>query len=311
MKTLAFRTIGPLALLLTVTSIAAEEWVKVTIKKAFISRATFEANRDVFTEPEFGWRVTSNQQVFMRGDLYGDYFLPKSKEMSLTLIEKDILSDDIVQTFPLDPTPGIKKFENGEDEFSIDVGPFFPDLKSGNDLTAPTQLRPGLLVRDSVSFRDQDMTDTFQTDTRLTLVSLDFPWVRISGSGCKSTSDLPRNLTVLDCPTGSHTVSIVAAPGSSSTNYTISTSANVGALVEMFDRSLEKQMHRFDGAYTLLLDLDSNATKTSCQLSGKSLLCTYINYRLGDAAARSRMETQAIDDRKEAIERAKTDLPQD
>lgn len=312
MKPFPFKAIGAMALLFTVTSVAAEEWVKVTIKKAFISRSTFEANRDVFTEPEFGWRVTSNKQVIMRGDLYGDYFLPRSPEMSLTLIEKDIVSDDVIQSFPLEYAPGIKKFENGEDEFSIDVGPFFPDARSGTDAATPTPLKPGSLIRDSVSFRDQDMTDTFQIDARLTLVSVDFPSVRAASSGCKSTSDLPRNLTVLDCPTGKHTVSIVAVPGSFSTKYAISSSASIGALVEMLDRSLEKQMHRYDGAFTLLLDLDSSATKAFCQTSGKILLCTYTNYRLAEATTRSKIEAQATDaDHKEAIERAKADLPQD
>lgn len=302
----------PLLLLLLIsTTLQAEEWVKVTIKKAFISRATFEANRDIFTEPEFGWRVGTKKQVFMRGDLYGDYFLPKGKEMELTLIEKDIVTDDVVQTFQIDATPGIKKFESGEDEFSIDVGPFFPEAKSGTDATTPTLLVPGTAIQDSVSFRDQDMTDMFFTDVRLTLFAPDYPFIQISGSGCKPVSDIQRNFVVLDCPPGKHAVSIQATPGSFVTKYSLSSSASLNTLIPGLDRILVQQIHRFDSAFNLLMQLDQNYAHDVCKSQPALHLCVYTNYRLADPATRSKMEESASPALKEILERARLDLPQD
>ncbi|MCE9596479.1 MAG: hypothetical protein K8S54_00785 [Spirochaetia bacterium] len=303
---------GILLFLFLAASLQAEEWVKVTIKKAFISRQTFEANRDIFTEPEFGWRVLSNKQVIMRGDLYGDYFLPKSKDMELALIEKDIISDDLVQTFPLDAAPGIKRFENGEDEFSIDVGPFFPNAKSGSDQTMPQAIPIGGFVQDSVSFRDQDMTDSFLVETRLTLFAPEFPFIQIAAPGCKLVSDIHQNFVVLDCPPGKHSISVVASPGSFATKYSLTSATDIPSLVKSVDRALDKRLYRYDSAFLLLQSVDGGLSRDFCKVSAAVSICAYSNYRLADPETRAKLDSAATtEELKGVLERARLDTPQE
>ncbi|MBN2079849.1 MAG: hypothetical protein JW838_12855 [Spirochaetes bacterium] len=139
-----------------------DEWVRLEIKEAFVSRQTHIDFRDSFSGAEFGWHVMVNDRHVYRGmRLYSTLYYPSlpGSTVRLMLTEVDVLSDDIVSG--VDLADGVNRYEmnkNG-DWVLIKRTPFRPDSQSGPDS------RPGgaRLIdgdsNDSVSFLGGDFTD--------------------------------------------------------------------------------------------------------------------------------------------------------
>lgn len=139
-----------------------DEWVRLEIKEAFVSRQTHADFRDSFSGAEFGWHVmVNNRRVFRGIRLYSTLYYPSlpGSTVRLMLTEVDVLSDDIVGG--VDLADGVNRYEmskNG-DWVLISRTSFKPDSKSGPD-SRPNGAR--LIagdMADSVSFLGGDFTD--------------------------------------------------------------------------------------------------------------------------------------------------------
>ncbi len=139
-----------------------DEWVRLDIKEAFVSRQTHIDFRDSFSGAEFGWHVmVNNRRVFRGIRLYSTLYYPSlpGSTVRLMLTEVDVLSDDIVGG--VDLADGVNRYEiskNG-DWVLINRTSFRPDSKSGPDSRPDgARLIDGDTV-DSVSFLGGDFTD--------------------------------------------------------------------------------------------------------------------------------------------------------
>lgn len=146
-----------------------DRWTKLTIKEAFISRATSQANRDTFSAPEFGWHVNSAQGLLSRGDLYADMFYPRNsaEPVRLVLVERDVFADDKIAGVDLPGATGnVERYKltaNG-DFVMLQRSEFQPDANSGSDgrREGAISLAGKKEHKDSVSFRDGDYTDYYR-----------------------------------------------------------------------------------------------------------------------------------------------------
>jgi hypothetical protein len=139
-----------------------DEWVRLDIKEAFVSRQTHIDFRDSFSGAEFGWHVmVNNRQVFRGIRLYSTLYYPSlpGSTVRLMLTEVDVLSDDIVGG--VDLADGLNRYEisrNG-DWVLISRTSFRPDSKSGPDSRPDGARLIAGDMADSVSFMGGDFTD--------------------------------------------------------------------------------------------------------------------------------------------------------
>ena len=140
----------------------SDEWSKIVIKEAFISRQTSIDFADTFSAPEFGWHLNRDGAFITRGNaLYSTMYapFPVSEALRLVLVELDVFSDDIVSGVDLEPDKTRYVLNNNGDFAVIERTAFFPDANSGGD-SKPAGARPlDSDRRDSVSFLDGDYTD--------------------------------------------------------------------------------------------------------------------------------------------------------
>ncbi len=154
-----------------------DRWTRLTIKEAFVSRATSQAHRDVFSAPEFGWHVRSAGNRLARGDLYADVYYARGPDepARLVLVERDMLADDTVAGVDLPPATGkIERYEltsNG-DFVMLERSEFRPDANSGADARkcGAIALAGKKEHTDSLSFRDGDYTDYYYLPEKPTVV---------------------------------------------------------------------------------------------------------------------------------------------
>lgn len=270
----------------------AETWTRISIKKAFVSHSTFEANRDFFSSPEFGWNIKSGGVLVMRGDLYGDLFAPADKPIELVFVEQDIAVDDVITPFPLTAQSGIKEIVSGEDRFTIEISAFDPEAKSGADAALPVELRGA--VKDNVSFMDQDRTDSYRTTQKLILVQPDFPSVEASGDGCKSVQEPSAKLLLLQCSSAS-TVRVRSSPGSIRTAYTIEGAASLESLLLSLDSRTRAENYLRAAAFSLFESIGRKSSEEACAKQKSLPLCGYYLYRTGDRASRDSLRKQSRD----------------
>lgn len=263
--------------------LSAQAWTRITIKKAFVSHSTFEANRDFFSSPEFGWNIKSGGVLVMRGDLYGDLFAPADKAIELVFVEQDIAIDDVITPFAVVERQGMRELVSGEDRFTIEIAPFDPEARSGADARQPVELKG--TMKDTVSFIDQDRTDTFQTMQKLVLVQPDFPSLQATAEGCKLVPEPSAKLILLEC-SRTAVVRVQSSAGSARTAYTIEGAANLDALLPALDIRSRAESYLRPAAFSLFESLGRKSAEDACTKQKNLPLCGYYLYRTGDRAAR-------------------------
>lgn len=156
--------IGPLAAAVLANIPAAgdfDEWTRLEIEEAFVSRKTTLQFQDGFGTPEFGWRIARDGQALARGDLYATLFYPgaPNSPVDFSLAELDIFYDDTVATRRLIPGQTRVQFAPDGDFAVISRRAFQPDARSGTDRrpTGARQINDD--VADSVNFLEGDYTD--------------------------------------------------------------------------------------------------------------------------------------------------------
>lgn len=145
-----------------ITDIDCDEWIKLEIKEAFISRQTYIDFKDANTDAEFGWHVKINNTFACRGNrLYATMYYPSipNATVRLILVELDPFSDDIVSGVNLTDVESKYELNKNGDWAVISRTVFRPDAQSGPD-TRPSGARDiSGDISDSVSFLDGDFTD--------------------------------------------------------------------------------------------------------------------------------------------------------
>ena len=139
-----------------------DEWIKLEIKEAFVSRQTHIDFRDSFSGAEFGWHVMVNGSRAYRGTrLYSTMYYPSIPDSTvrLILVEVDVLSDDIVSGVDLTGDAGRYEMNKNGDWALITRTVFRPDAKSGPDGRPDGARLITGDATDSVSFLDGDFTD--------------------------------------------------------------------------------------------------------------------------------------------------------
>jgi hypothetical protein len=269
----------------------AEPWTHISIKSAFVSQATYEANRDFFSSPEFGWNIRSGGALVMRGDLYGDLFAPESKSVELVFVEQDIAMDDVITSFVIPEKHGSRELTSGQDRFTIEISSFDPEAKSGTDLASPVELKAP--VTDTVSFLDQDRTDSYRVTQKFILVYPDFPSIDVAAESCKNVDENNRLLLFQCEKPGS--LRVQSDPGSSRTSYAIEGAASLDALLVSIDSRTRKDSFLRGAAFSLLEKLGRLPAEQACSRNKTLPICGYYLYRTGDRAARESLRKLARD----------------
>ncbi|MCB1315533.1 MAG: hypothetical protein KDK27_06225 [Leptospiraceae bacterium] len=138
-------------------------WTRLEVEKAFISRETTQANRDMFSAAEFGWHVLVNGRLVARISLYGTLYYPAAPEdeVDLVLVERDVLSDDRVSVVKMQADRNHYVLNSQGDEVTVTRERMEPDRESGVDgkPDGAIVLRAGRILQGSVDFLGGDYTD--------------------------------------------------------------------------------------------------------------------------------------------------------
>lgn len=211
----------------------SDEWSKIEIREAFISRQTSIDFADSFSAPEFGWHINRGGAFLTRGNaLYSTMYapFPVSGTLRLVLVELDVFSDDIVSGVDLEPDKTRYVLNNNGDFVVIERTPFLPDRNSGGD-SKPAGARPLDSDRkDSVSFLDGDYTDCYRLQPGLSSAVFIF-------SGISAVADAPGDddttlhparslnagIIIASSERGGGIVRIRGAAGSGKTSYQVFT----------------------------------------------------------------------------------------
>lgn len=270
---------------------SAEPWLRISIKSAFVSQSTYEANRDFFSSPEFGWNIRSGGALVMRGDLYGDLYAPRNKAIELVFVEQDIAIDDVIAPFKIVETHGSHLLASGDDKFTIEISSFDPEEKSGADNSVPTELKT--TARDTVSFLDQDRTDTYRSTQKFVLVYPDFPSLDAAGDACKNLDENSR-LILLQCEKAG-VIRIQSDPGASRTSYTIEQAASLDALLPFLEARTRTDSFLRGAVFSLFEKLGRVQAEQACERNKSLAVCGYYLYRIGDRASREALRKLARD----------------
>lgn len=156
-------TIGPAATVLANIPAAGDydEWTRLEIEEAFVTRKTTLQFQDGFGTPEFGWRIARDGQALARGELYATLYYPGPPDspVDFSLAELDVFYDDTVATRRLIPGQTRVEFAPPGDFAVIRREAFQPDARSGADRRRTGARQASGDVADSVSFLEGDYTD--------------------------------------------------------------------------------------------------------------------------------------------------------
>lgn len=271
------------ACLLLTGAAMAEPWTQFKVKKAFISPETYQANRDSFSDPEFGWNVFCENDLIMRAGLYDLLFSPPCKgKIILYFVERDVVWDDKITPFPVALQPERQRLVDGEDEFEIQLSSYNPDSNSGSDAITARILKDGEVVKDHVSFLDGDRTDAFACPAGITLIMRSALSVQIEASGVWT--DDSQKLSRID---SKDTVRIVSPPGFSLSDYTVACAGNASNMLQTLSKLTTEDKGLFRSTRQLI---DSNAdAQKYCNFNPLEPVCIYRQY-MSQKGDRTRLE---------------------
>ncbi len=279
----------------------AESWTQIRIRRAFISPETYQANRDTFSDPEFGWNILCGKELVMRAGLYDRLYVPPKCQLTFVFVERDVLFDDTVAVLAPDLKQTRQKLVNGDDEFELEISSFDPEAQSGPDAANPRALRPGEILHDRVSFTDGDRTDRFVCSGTAYVAS--FPSIEFEGAAW---TDDRKRLSRMKEKTA---FAVVSPPGMMATDYSVFCAQSPQQVIHGLSLLAASDDFLFPSALSAI-DIDSGL-RAACAANVQEPACIYYFY-IKEPARRSGLHgVLTTAPQRAAFEKARQDAPEE